>query len=83
MPAICVHSSYAKIVCFLIQGILTVLKEGGKPGPRWAVGRRDLNPVPMGGMRVYASSLTVALLATLAPQQAKLKPFLFYFTMVT
>lgn len=77
MPAICVHSCYAKIVCFLIQGILTVLKEGGKPGPRGAVGRRDLNPVPMG------SSLTVALLATLAPQQAKLKPFLFYFTMVT
>ena len=54
MPAICVHSSYAKIVCFLIQGILTVLKEGGKPGPRGAVGRRDLNPVPMGGMRVLS-----------------------------
>lgn len=54
MPAICVHSSYAKIVCFLIQGILTVLKEGGKPGPRGAVGRWDLNPVPMGGMRVLS-----------------------------
>ena len=54
MPAICVHSSYANIVCFLIQGILTVLKEGGKPGPRGAVGRRDLNPVPMGGMRALS-----------------------------
>ena len=54
MPAICVHSCYAKIVCFLMQGILTVLKEGGKPEPRGAVGRRDLNPVPMGGMRVLS-----------------------------
>lgn len=81
MPAICVHSSYAKIVCFLIQGILTVLKEGGKPGLNsrgcWSPG---LEPSPHGR---DASSLTVALLATLAPQQAKLKPFLFYFTMVT
>ena len=39
-----------------------------------------LEPSPHGR---DASSLTVALLATLAPQQAKLKPFLFYFTMVT
>ena len=81
MPAICVHSCYAKIVCFLIQGILTVLKEGGRETRTsrgcWSPG---LEPSPHGR---DASSLTVALLATLAPQQAKLKPFLFYFTMVT
>lgn len=72
MPAICVHICYAKIVRFLIQGILTVLKEEGKPEPRWAVGHLDFKPSPR---RRDASSLTIALLATLAPQQSKLKPF--------
>ena len=54
IPAICVHSCYAKTVCSVIQGILIVLKEEGKREPLGAVGRRDLNPVPMGGMRVLS-----------------------------
>ena len=42
IPAICVHSCYAKKGCSVIQGILTVLKEEGKPEPVGVVGRRDL-----------------------------------------
>ena len=76
MPAICVDSCYAKIVCSVIQGILTVFKQEGKPEPRGAVRRRDLNPVPMGGMRVLSP---LRCWPPLLPSKQNFNPF--YFTL--